>query len=117
MYFIAFDDSNIGFMEDIHWREAKTWFSYKLKNESKRAKILRIKYFESKKSRKFKILLNNQELESVHTLGDKADELKTLLIPIPEKLIQTESMILKFEAILGSKTAKITEIRLLNNNQ
>lgn len=112
-HFIVFDDSNIGVMEDIHWREAKTWFSYQLKDESKRTKVLYVKYFDDDKNRKFTILLNDQELQTVSALGDKGDKLQTLLIPIPEKIDISEKLILKFEAVSGSKTAKIAEVRLL----
>lgn len=113
-HFIVFDESNIGVVEDIHWREAKTWFSYKFKKDSKKPKNLYVKFFDRDKSRFFQILLNGNMISSLELNGDGGDKLQTMIIPIPEEFVNDDEMVVRFEALPESRTAKIAEIRLLS---
>src|SRR5690606_35826424 len=53
-HFIESENSNIGVYRNRHWRNAEGWFSYKLVDEEKQARTLRITYFGGDSDRKFK---------------------------------------------------------------
>lgn len=112
-HFINSDDSWTGFVEDIHWREARGWFSYQLKKQN--AKYLFIKYFDKDMSRNFTISVNNKEIASVNTEGKNDDNLQIMTIEIPESLQNADTMVIKFSAKDTSMTAKIVEIRTMND--
>lgn len=112
-HFIKSDDSWTGFVEDIHWREARGWFSYQLKKQN--AKYLFIKYFDKDISRNFTISVNNKEIASVNTEGKHDDNLQIMTIEIPESLRNADTMVIKFSAKDTSMTAKIVEVRTMND--
>lgn len=117
-HFIESEDSRIGSFEDIHWREAKAWFSYRLK--SKNVRFLYISYLDKDKSRNFNVLVNGQVTGTLSLTGQAGDKQQTRLLPLPEKVWEEESLTVRFEAQQGSMTGKIVEVRVLSekpNNQ
>lgn len=115
-HFIKFEDSKTGFLEDLHWREAKGWFSYQLKNNDKNAKYLYIRYFNRDNSREFDIQINGQNLLTKNLDGKSGDKILTELIEIPSNLQNISTLELKFKAKPEKTTTKIIDIRLLNNS-
>lgn len=113
-HFIESEDSKTGVFEDTRWREAKGWFSYKLKNKDRKARYLYVNYFNNARSRNFDILINDKRLKALSLTGDKADKLQTLIVPIPENVSRNETLTVKFAAMPGSMTAKIAEVRILS---
>lgn len=114
-HFIKFDNSNTGFIEDIHWREAKGWFSYQLKNNQKNAKYLYIKYFNRDNNREINIRINNQIIFSKNLDGKDADKIIEERITIPSELANSSTLEVMFLPNTDKITTKIVEVRLLSN--
>ena len=113
-HFIASEHSNTGVMEDIHWREADGWFSYKMKNNNGTARFLYISYFDNDRRRNFNIEVNDKTVRSMSLTGDKGAELQELVISLPTELMKEEEITVKFSALPESKTGRIAEVRLLD---
>lgn len=113
-HFIQSHDSRTGFIEDIHWREAKGWFSYRMKNEEKNAKYLYLKYYDKDANRNFDVSVNNEKVISLELKGEKGDNLQTMILEIPDGKTSKEELEVKLSAHSGSMTSKIVEIRMLN---
>ena len=118
-HFIQSENSNIGVHRDRHWRDAEGWFSYRLVDREKQARTLRITYFGGDSERSFKILVNDKIIaeESFHGLeGNRFFEKDYTL---PAGLVKNSNgfLHLKFEAIPGSRTAGIYDVRLMRKEQ
>lgn len=114
-HFIKYDNSDAGLFENTRWREAEGWFSYEMKNVNKNATHLYVKYFNSGGSRNFEILLNDKIVKSMSLTGSRGMNIETEIIQIPTELIENENFTIKFSADPESKTARITEVRLLSD--
>jgi len=113
-HFIESENSVTGFIEDVHWREARGWFSYQLRNNNKDARFLYIKYFNHAHPRSFDVFVNDEKIESLSLAGGgKEDELQTIVIKLPEGLSAIEKLTVKFAAPSGKVTARIAEVRLI----
>ncbi|WP_348524216.1 glycoside hydrolase family 127 protein [Parabacteroides sp. PH5-8] len=116
-HFVKFERSTTGFIDDIHYREARSWFSYQLKNKGKPARYLYIAYFDKDRSRDFDIYINNQKLTFLNLSGQKDEEIQYLQLPLSKSLQEKEDIEVKFEAKEGSATAKVIEVRLLSGTR
>lgn len=114
-HFILSENSSIGFIEDVHWREARGWFSYQLKNNEKKAKYLYIAYFDQNRSRNFDIYINDEKVTTLNMEGKNGDKLLYAAYPIPVSEINKDVLIVKFVAHPKSMTTKIAEVRLLTD--
>ena len=108
-------DSSTGYMEDRHFREAKGWFSYQMKNKEKNAKCLYITYFDANNNRTLNAEINGIKTYSKNFEGKMGNSPQTLLIPIPESEIHKEILNIRFNSGEKSLTPKIIEVRLLND--
>ncbi|KQT22522.1 glycosyl hydrolase [Chryseobacterium sp. Leaf405] len=113
-HFFNSKDSNTGYMEDRHFREAKGWFSYQMKNKEKSAKYLYITYFDANNNRTLNAEINGIKAYSKNFEGKMGSSPQTLLIPIPESEIHKDILNIKFNSGEKSLTPKIIEVRLLN---
>lgn len=113
-HFFDSKDSNSGYMEDRHFREAKGWFSYQMRNKDKNAKYLYITYFDANNNRTLNAEINGIKTFSQNFEGKMGSSPQTLLIPIPESESRKEILNIKFNSGEKSLTPKIIEIRLLN---
>lgn len=111
-HFIQHQDSRTGFVEDVHWREAKAWFSYQMKAAG--ATQLYIKYFDNDRNRNFDILIGGKRLTTIQLNGGKSNALQAEYIAIPSGFINSEKSEISIKAHDGSTTGKIVELRLLN---
>ncbi len=114
-HFIKFEESNTGFIEDTHWREAKAWFSYKLKNNLENTKYLYIKYLNRDNSRVLDIQINNQTILSKDMDGKDGEKIIEERIAIPSELANNSTLEVKFSSKSDKMTTKIVEVRLLSN--
>lgn len=112
-HFFDSKDSNTGYMEDRHFREAKGWFTYQLKNRNKAAKFLNLLYFDANGNRKLNVEINGVKVFSQSFEGKKGSALQSLTIAIPESEIRKEALNVKFQTDEKSMTPKIIEVRLL----
>ncbi|MFV0310807.1 MAG: beta-L-arabinofuranosidase domain-containing protein [Dysgonomonas sp.] len=115
-HFIQSDKSNTGFIEDIHWREARGWFSYQLKNAGKNANYLYLKYFDRDQNRSFDVFVNGRKVASLSLKGDGGDNLFTSTYPVPESEKGKEILDVKIVAAPNSVTTKIAEVRVLSED-
>lgn len=118
-HFIEMENSQSGIFKDLHWRTAKGWFSYQLKDPEKAAKYIRLTYYGKDKGRHFNILINDTLIANVKLDGSKGDTFYTVDYPIPATLLTQSNgqLKVKFVAEPNAETAGIYELRLMKNEQ
>lgn len=109
---IQFNDSRTGTEQDLHWREAKGWFSYELKNETKKVRNLYVKYFNREWKRTGEISVNGQKIAAITAEKGKNDEIKTMTVPLPEDLLNCPVYTIQFTATANSVVPRILEVRV-----
>lgn len=108
-------DSNSGVHQNRHWRDARGWFSYNLKNRGNEAKAIRITYYGKDKGRQFKILLNGKLIASPELNGTEGDNFFDVDYDLPKDIVEQNKILnLRFEAMPNSTTAGIYGIRLIS---
>jgi uncharacterized protein len=107
------EQTESGVHKDRHWRTAKKWFSYELKNTDAAARILRITYFGQDRNRLFDIYVNNMLLQSVELNGTKGDQFFDVDYALPAEVAKEKLMIVKFAAKENSTAGGIYYVRLL----
>lgn len=114
-HFIQSENSNTGFEEDTHWREARGWFSYKLRNDGK-AKFLSIKLLNSNNLTNFEVFIQGQKLSDAN-INESTEGFSYINYNIPDNIRSKNSFIVKFVALPGTITPKLVEVRLLSKNR
>lgn len=109
-------DSNSGYMEDRHFRDAKGWFSYRMKNPGKNAAYLYILYFDANANRTLNIDINGKKVSAKKLEGKAGNSPQYMLLPIPETEKDKEILTVKFYAEEQMTTSKIIEVRLLTKD-
>jgi uncharacterized protein len=105
------EQTESGIYNDRHYRHARGWFSYDLKNPSKEAKSISVTYAGGDGGRSFDILVNGTLLQTV-TLERKNTSFYQVSYPIPEALNNT-AFTIRFAARSGSMAGGVYEVRLL----
>jgi len=109
-------DSNTGYMEDRHFRDAKGWFSYRMKNQHKNAAYLYVLYFDANANRSLNVEINGKKVSAKKLDGKAGSSPQFMLLPIPETEKNNEILSVKFYAEEQMLTSKIIEVRLLTQN-
>tara|TARA_R110002050_G_scaffold93328_1_gene195093 strand:+ start:16806 stop:19163 length:2358 start_codon:yes stop_codon:yes gene_type:complete len=114
-HFIESEQSQIGVHQGRHWRDARGWFSYQLRDEKREAKKLRVMYFGLDNNRHFNILMNDQFVAEVNLDGSKGFEFFTEDYAIPNDILEQShgQLTVKFEAKDGSIAGGVFEVRLM----
>lgn len=114
-HFIQSSESASGVYKDRHWRDAKGWFSYQLKDNYTQADRVRVTYYGGDKGRKFRILINHQPVANVTLDGSRGDHFFTEDYLISSALVKASAgkLEVKFEAEAGSVAGGVYEVRLL----
>jgi uncharacterized protein len=107
------DRTETGVHRDRHWRTAKGWFSYDLKNRGGEARKLRLTYFGQDKNRSFDIYINNRFLQSVELNGKEGDKFFDVDYHLPEEVGKEKVLTVKFVAKEGSFAGRVFYVRLL----
>lgn len=115
-HFFESKDSNTGYMEDRHFRDAKGWFSYKMKNPGKNAAYLYVLYFDANNNRSLNIEINGKKVSGKKLEGKAGNTPQYMLLPIPETEKNKENLSVKFYAEEQMTTSKIIEVRLLTKD-
>jgi len=115
-HFFESQDSNTGYMEDRHFRDAKGWFSYRMKNQDKNAAYLYVLYFDADANRSLNVEINGKNVSAKKLEGKAGNSPQYLLLPIPETEKNKEILSVKFFAEEQMTTSKIIEVRLLTLN-
>ena len=115
-HFFKGEQTETGVFKDRHWRHARKWFSYELKDENRQASRLRITYYGLDKGRNFDILINNTKIASVQLDGSGGDKFYTVDYKIPAEITKNAKggvLETKFVAHEGSIAGGIYHVRLL----
>ncbi|MCE4066320.1 glycoside hydrolase family 127 protein [Chryseobacterium gleum] len=115
-HFIESKDSGTGYMEDRHFRDAKGWFSYQMKNKGKNASYLYLLCFDANANRTLNIEINGKKIMTQNLEGKSGSLPQYLIVPIPDSEKNKENLSVKFLADEKLMTAKVIEVRLLTEN-
>lgn len=112
-HFIEMKDAYTGYMEDRHYRDARGWFSYQMRNKDKSAKYLYISYFDTDRNRTMDVAVNGKNISTKKLEGKSGTSLQYMLLTIPESERTKEKLIIKFTGTEQSLTPKVIEVRVL----
>lgn len=112
-HFFDSKDSNSGYMEDRHFREARSWFSYQMRNKDKNSKYLYVSFFDVNNNRVLNAEINGVKVFLKNFEGKMGNSPQYLLIKIPDSEIGKDVLNVKFSSDEKSLTLKIIEVRLL----
>jgi len=115
-HFFESKDSNTGYMEDRHFRDAKGWFSYRMKNPGKNAAFLYVLYFDNNAGRTLNAEINGKKIVVKKLEGKAGNAPQYLLLPVPDSDKNKESLTVKFSAEDQAMTSRIIEVRLLTQS-
>ncbi|WP_292039173.1 glycoside hydrolase family 127 protein [Massilia sp. UBA6681] len=98
-----------------HWRHAKKWFSYELKDPKGEAKLLRLTFARADAGRRFDIEVNGVMLAEVTLAKDAAQEFYTVDYALPPAILQARpnALSVRFVARPGSIAGGLYGLRLL----
>jgi uncharacterized protein len=105
------ENTESGMNNDRHYRHARGWFSYELKDAGKEAKSISVTYYGTDGGRTFDIFLNDVLLQTV-TLENKGSTFYDVKYAIPEAL-KNSTFTLRFAARNNSMAGGVYEVRLL----
>ena len=112
---IQFEQSATGIYEDVQWREARGWFSYRFNNPDRKAKYLFVRYCDIDRPSSFDIQVDGHTIASVNLDGKRVgDGFAYISYPLPTNLLTKDNLTVKFQAHDRSVTAKLIEVRLLS---
>ncbi|AKQ47387.1 acetyl-CoA carboxylase [Rufibacter radiotolerans] len=112
----AGEQTETGVFKDRHWRHARGWFSYTLKNKGPGPRRLRLMYYGKDKDRHFTISVNGQVLATEKLAGTGGDKFMEVDYEIPAAVLEKAKggeLKLEFKALPNSTTAGIYYVRLL----
>lgn len=109
------EQTEAGYFRERHFRNAKGWFSYDLRNAGGQGRKLRVTYYGRERNRNFDIYVNDVLLSTVKMEGAGPDAFADVDYALPESLLSNPpaTIRVKFVAQPGSATANIFEVRLL----
>ncbi|WP_321335148.1 glycoside hydrolase family 127 protein [uncultured Bacteroides sp.] len=114
-HFIQYENSQTGFIEDRHWRDAKGWFSYRMKTQQERAKFIYVLYNDEDSSRECNLWINEYKISDIKTEGIAAEP-KAIIFPIPENIVDSKLLTVKFGTDSLKSTPRIYEVRILRGD-
>ncbi|MFC6102167.1 glycoside hydrolase family 127 protein [Olivibacter domesticus] len=106
------EDSWTGYDNGLHWRQTKSWFSYQFINKSRQAKYLYVQSLKSSNDGHYDVMINGKRMEVSAESAKQVGELAIHCYPLPRDLSTTVALEIKFVAVKGSVTSKITQVRL-----
>lgn len=113
-HFIQMHNSQAGSDNGVHWREARGWFSYQMKNHAKQAKSIRIT-FKPERNRSAAIWINGERIGSLAKGNSR--KIENIEIAIPQTLRTNDLIEIKIASESDAVTPRIYEIRLFNNEE
>lgn len=111
-HFIQFENSYIGVNNDIHWRQAHGWFSYKLRNSNGKAAMLRVTYVHDTNSDRFEVLINGEKLAEERFENRAWGTVSIVEYQIPANLQKEERLEVTFRTSNQGPTERVSEVRI-----
>ncbi|KQS37139.1 glycoside hydrolase family 127 protein [Pedobacter sp. Leaf194] len=106
------EQTDNGTFHERHFRNGKSWFSYRLKDKDLAATKLSFTLHGNERNKTFSVFINDKLLQKVNIDGTSGNDFYVSEINIPKTLLAVE-MELKFVAASNSTIPNIYEIRLL----
>lgn len=106
------EESRTGYDNGLHWRQAKGWFGYQLRNKDKQAKYLYVKSLKSSNREDYDLLINGRKMEIFQEGAKQVGDMALQCYLLPTDLSAAVKLEIKFIAVKGGVTPKIAEIRL-----
>ncbi|MDX1543807.1 MAG: glycoside hydrolase family 127 protein [Christiangramia sp.] len=118
-HLIETQNSNTGTNKNRHWRDARGWFSYVIQDDKNEADRIRVTYYGKDQNREFKIMMDGVIIATEKLNGEKGDTFFIREYKLPKEVTSNEKVEkrLRFEALEGSRTAGIYEIRILKKKE
>lgn len=107
-----FERSDIGIYKDRHYRNARGWFTYNLKNTAVTAKKLRVTYTYNKNTN-FDLYINDKLVATINPEDVKEGQFIEEDYTLPKELQNTKVLQVKFAAKEKSRTANVYDVRLI----
>ncbi len=107
------ENSGSGVFRDKHWRDARGWFSYDLKNPELKAKKLRVTYFGGDRNRNFDVFVNDILIKKVSLNASSPNQFIDVDYDLPQTVQESKKLILKFVADRGSVAGGVFYVKLL----
>jgi len=107
------ENSKSGVHLGRHWRDARGWFSYDLKNPELKAKKLRVTYFGGDRNRNFDVFVNDILIKKVSLTGSAPNQFIDVDYDLPQTVQESKKLSLKFVADRGSVAGGVFYVRLL----
>ena len=110
-HFVKMEQNNTGDDEGVHWREARAWFSYELRNPELQARSVMLK-LRGGNMRGADVSVNGVIIGS---LGEELGNAQgSIVLPLPEELLSSPVLELRISRSEQARlTPRIYEIRLL----
>ena len=112
------EHSSAGVNNGRHWRDSRSWFSYRLRDPALQARSVQLEYFAADAGRQFSIYFNDMLLAEV-SLPERSDNgFYSVQYPLTAEQLAASldgSHLLKFVAKPGSVAGGIYDIRLLRD--
>lgn len=109
------EESDAGIGNGRHWRHARKWFGYRLKDPNGEAKLLRLTFARADAGHRFDIVVNGERIAEVELAADAAQDFYTRDFALPPALVQAAggALEVKFVAREGSVAGGLYGLRLL----
>lgn len=107
------EKTDAGLFKEQHYRNAKGWFAYNMRNKDKKASRLRVTYWGKDKGRNFGIYVNETLLAQVKADGSGGDRFVETDYTLPASVTGVATLVVKFVAEEGSAIQNVFEVRLL----
>jgi len=112
---VAYNDSDIGYLYDCHWRKADDWFSYSLRNKDRKARFLLVTHIDTGEKGQASISANGKIVKNIGS-GNLKGETYSTLISLTEDISGEQIEVTIKATREGIPTPHFSEIRLLSNS-
>ncbi|HEU4903637.1 MAG TPA: glycoside hydrolase family 127 protein [Flavisolibacter sp.] len=106
-----------GVYKDRHWRTAKGWFGYDLKNPAGEARTLRLTYYGLDRDRSFDLYVNDHLLQAVELKGTGGDRFFDVDYDLPQEVARQKLLTVKFVAKDGLVAGGVYDVRVLKEKK
>lgn len=113
------EDTEAGPYRGRHWRHARGWFSYELRDPKSEASTLRVTYSAADSGRTFDILMNDVKVATVELDGSQPGDFFSVDYAVPEAAREKAEdgvLVTKFVAHPGSMAGGVFDVRLLRED-
>ncbi|MCD7931133.1 MAG: glycoside hydrolase family 127 protein [Tannerellaceae bacterium] len=112
-HFYKGENTQTGTANNRHWRRARGWFSYEMKNPAKEVVKLLLTFYGEDETGIFTLSVNNEDIETYKVDRRPGEGFYTVEYELPEAAINKSTFELKFAAPEKRSTPRFYEVRLV----